>query len=102
MITLDQIEAADAELKTLKQKVDSLKQQYAEQECPYTLGQIIKVVGGPDKAHVGKDMVVSRIIYEDYSKSWAATGHILKKDGLKGLFQGRVSAINLEYQEGAD
>ena len=99
MITFDQIESADAELKTLKQKVDALKQQYAEQECPYILGQVVKVVGSPYKAHVERDMVVSRIMYDDYSKSWVATGHILKKDGSKGLFQGRVSAFNLEYEE---
>jgi hypothetical protein len=82
MITLEQLKAADTAYHIARQAVDNLRQQYAEQECPFKVGDIVDICG---RSHKGKRMQITSIGYRlAFTLRWVVVGRVLTKTGVVG------------------
>lgn len=97
MITKSEIEAFENTCNALHEtyakacdQLRSLKDQYAEQECPFSVGEIVKVQG---YSHRGKSMKITKILapLHSFEGAWRVVGFVVKKDGTPGKVEATFS-----------
>lgn len=83
MITREQIkELENQEIKAKKARQDAVRE-FALQECPLKVGQIVDCVGW---THKGKKMKIDSIVPPQctFDGDWRVRGHVIKKSGEVG------------------
>jgi hypothetical protein len=82
MITLEQLKAADTAFQIARQAVHSLRRQYAEQECPFKVGDTVDICG---RSYKGKKMKITSIgCISGFTIRWVVEGMVLTKTGMVG------------------
>lgn len=100
-ITSDDVKDALREFKEASDKLDSIKQAYAEQECPFAIGEIIAI---SYRRNSSARIKVSNITYPKYAMggSWIINGRIIKGDGNPGLRTAELSQWKYESSRTAN
>lgn len=82
-ITREQIESVEESVDIGKAKLRELKKEFAEQQCPLEVGQIVECCG---YSHKGKKMKISNIFPPKFwfEGDWRVVGIVIKKDGTEG------------------
>jgi len=70
----------------IKNKIESLKEDYAKENCPFTVGQEVKILG---YVHSGKQGIIENIRGAETLNAlgWIVYGTVLKKNGEKSVFE---------------
>jgi hypothetical protein len=84
-ITLEDVKAADEKVKNARAELAKMLLDFARQECPLQVGE---VVVNPGITHKGKKIRVDRVLAPKYVSSyqgnWVVEGLIFNKDGKLG------------------
>lgn len=83
MITKEQVNQARQDAIDSREKFDKIQREFAIQECPFSVGDVIDCLG---YSHKGKKMVVTGIgsARHSFAGDWRVIGDVLRKDGTPG------------------
>jgi len=86
MTLIEKYQAATLQIEEFKKVCESILQEYADQNCPFKIGDTVEILEYPYK---GKTGVVKTILgrYGSWNNKfyWIVQGNLLKKDGKEGL-----------------
>ena len=89
-IAREQVEELGRIAEYAKRAHRTAKQAFAEQECPFEVGQTVTVCG---HTHNGKSMIIESIGPARFGRraDWQVFGYIVKANGEKGLVRAEFS-----------
>ena len=96
-ITKQDIEKAKNEYLSAKEQLEAVKQAYAEQECPFKVGEKVAIPSRFSDAEI--QISIIKPPRSEVFGAWEVSGPKYKKDGKLGVREEGMSQFMYEYEK---